>query len=480
MEYLQGTSALTDQLEQQLTAAGQEHLVQHLRKLPAAQKKKLLAQLADVDLELLRRLSAQAEASVDYQQLAAQAEPPRAFRLPPAKNPWNLAQALAAGRAALDSGQVGVMLVAGGQGSRLGFEHPKGMFPIGPVSGASLYKILCSGVLAASKRHNQPVPLYVMTSPATHEETEAYLKLHKRFGLPTKDVKLFMQGMLPAVDATSGKLLLGSPEDLALSPDGHGGLLGALAKQRLLEDAEHRGLRYLYYLQVDNPLVQIGDPEFLGYHILSGSEMSTQVIAKRSPTERVGNVVTIGENAQIIEYSDLPAELADRKTTEGEPIFWAGSIAVHVIDVAFLRRVADSPDGLPFHRAHKKVSYFDPATDEQVLPEKPNAFKFERFIFDLLPLASEAVVMEVDREAIFAPVKNADEPGALDTPTTVKAQMSALYRSWLRAAGIEVSDDAAVEISPLAASSQAEFVQKVQAGLIKVASPVTTPLLVDK
>jgi len=461
-------------------AAGQKDLVQHLHKLPAAQRKKLRAQLAEVDLDLLQRLAAQVEATVDYQQLAAQAEPPRAFRLPPAKNPWNLAQALAAGRAALDSGQVGVLLVAGGQGSRLGFEHPKGMFPIGPVRGASLYQLLCSGVLAASKRHHQPVPLYVMTSPATHEETEAYLKLHKRFGLPAKDVKLFMQGMLPALDAANGKLLLASPEDLALSPDGHGGLLGAFVKHGLLDDAEQRGLRYLYYVQVDNPLVQIGDPEFLGYHILSGSEMSTQVIAKRSPTERVGNVVTIGNSTQIIEYSDLPAEQADRKAANGEPIFWAGSIAVHVIDVAFLRRVANSPEGLPFHRAHKKVSYFDPVTDEQILPPQPNAYKFERFIFDLLPMASEAVVMEVDRAAIFAPVKNADEPGALDTPTTVKAQMSALYRSWLRAAGIQVNDDVTVEISPLAASSQNEFVMKVQAGLIKIVSPLTQSLLIEK
>ncbi len=471
---------MTDELQSRLTAAGQAPLVKHLAKLPHAQQKQLRAQLAKVDLDLLKRLSVQVETAVDYHQLAGTAEPPRAFRLPPAKNPWNLAQALAAGRAALDSGQVGVLLVAGGQGSRLGFEHPKGMFPIGPVSQASLYNILCTGVLAASKRHQQPVPLYVMTSPATHAETEAYLKLHKRFGLPAKDVNLFMQGMLPAVDASTGQMLLSTPEDLALSPDGHGGLLDALVKHGLLDNAEQRGLRYLYYLQVDNPLVQIGDPEFLGYHILSGSEMSTQVIAKRSPTERVGNVVTIGNSTQIIEYSDLPAELADRKTKDGEPIFWAGSIAVHVIDVAFLRRVANSPDGLPFHRAHKKVSYFDPVTDEQILPPAPNAFKFERFIFDLLPLASEAVVMEVDRTAIFAPVKNADEPGALDTPTTVKAQMSALYRSWLRAAGIEIHDDITVEISPLAAGSQTEFVQKVQAGLIKIASPVTAPLLIER
>jgi UDP-N-acetylglucosamine/UDP-N-acetylgalactosamine diphosphorylase len=471
---------LADELQARLTAAGQDHLARHLAKLPSAQQKQLRAQLTGINFDLLKRLAAQAETSVDYKSLAAQAEPPQAFRLPPAKNPWNLAQALAAGRAALDSGQVGVLLVAGGQGSRLGFDHPKGMFPIGPVSSASLYQILCSGVLATSKRHNQPVPLYVMTSPATHEETEAYLKLHKRFGLPAKDVKLFMQGMLPAVDAATGNILLASPEEVALSPDGHGGLLGAFVKHRLLEDAEQRGLRYLFYLQVDNPLVQIGDPEFLGYHILSGSEMSTQVIAKRSPTERVGNVVKIGAQTQIIEYSDMPAEQAERTTKEGEPIFWAGSIAVHVIDVAFLRRVADSPKGLPYHRAHKKVSFFDPMTDEQVIPEKPNALKYERFIFDLLPLASEAVVMEVDRAAVFAPVKNADEPGALDTPSTVNAQMSAIYRTWLRAAGIQVGDDVPVEISSLAASSQTEFVQKVQAGLITVNNPVTSPLLIEK
>jgi len=460
----------------QLIAAGQNALAARWPSLTSEQQAALAAQLTRLDLPLLRKLWSAEAAADDWTALAARAEPPAAFRLPPAKNPWNLAPAIAAGRAALEAGQVGVLLVAGGQGTRLGFDQPKGMYPIGPVSGATLYQILLEQTLAVRRRHGQPVPLYVMTSPATHEPTETFLRQHGNFGLPRGEVKLFCQGMLPALDAETGDLLLDSHNSLALSPDGHGGLVAAFAASDCLAEAERRGLRYLYYVQVDNPLVQVADPEFLGYHILSGSEMSTQVIAKRSPTEKVGNVVTADNVTRIIEYSDLPTELAERVTVAGEPVFWAGNIAVHVIDIAFLRRVADSPEGLPFHIAKKKVPYLD-AAGQRVSPEQPNAVKFERFIFDLLPQAREAIVMEVDRATTFAPVKNA--PGELhDTPQTVQAQMSALYAAWLRECGIAIPPETTVEISPLAAMSAEELRDRIAQGAVKLKQPIQEPVMV--
>jgi UDP-N-acetylglucosamine/UDP-N-acetylgalactosamine diphosphorylase len=241
-------------------------------------------------------------------------------------------------------------------------------------------------------------------------------------------------------------------------------MLAALESSGQLADIRRRGLRQLFYFQVDNPLVGVCDPEFIGYHLLAGSEMSTQVVAKQTPRDNVGNVVEIDGRVQILEYSDLnplPDEIVLRREADGSPVFWAGNIAVHVMDVAFLQRMAANSDSLPFHVARKKVPFID-ETGQLVEPEQPNAMKFERFIFDLLPAAERSIVMEVDEAAVFAPLKNA--PGAeRDSPERVQAQMMALHRRWLRAAGAEVGEDVPVEISPLWALDAEELRAKVVA-----------------
>ena len=211
-----------------------------------------------------------------------------------------------AGAEALAAGKVAALLVAGGQGTRLGFDHPKGLYRIGPVSQASLFQILMEKMLAAGRRYGVSIPLYLMTSPATHAETLEYLAANGRFGLPEQDLHVFCQGTMPAVDAESGRLLLESPGSLALSPDGHGGMLAALARSGGLDDLAARGIEQLFYFQVDNPLAPVCDAAFLGYHLLAGSELSTLVVAKEFPTERVGNVASVDGRLRIIEYSDLP------------------------------------------------------------------------------------------------------------------------------------------------------------------------------
>jgi UDP-N-acetylglucosamine/UDP-N-acetylgalactosamine diphosphorylase len=214
----------------------------------------------------------------------------------------------------------------------------------------------------------------------------------------------------------------------------------------------------LFYFQVDNPLVDICGPEFVGYHTLANSELSSQVIAKRDPLERVGNVVEVDGHLMVIEYSDLPDDVASRRNADGSLAIWAGSIAVHVVDAALLRRLAGTADGLPFHIAHKKVAYVD-VSGQRIEPKQPNAIKFERFIFDLLPSAKNAIVVEVDPAEAFAPLKNA--PGAKDdTPEAVRNALSALYRKWLHQAGQEVADDATVEISSLYALDAEELARK--------------------
>jgi UDP-N-acetylglucosamine/UDP-N-acetylgalactosamine diphosphorylase len=360
---------------------------------------------------------------------------------------WTSADARKRGVEALSAGEIGVLLVAGGQGSRLGFDHPKGMYSIGPVSGASLLQIHFEKVLATARRYGAQVPIYMMTSPVTHDEQVDYLDQKARFGLPADDVVLFCQGTMPAVDAKTGNLLLAEKGSLFLSPDGHGGTVAALASSGAIEDMRRRGIRHLFYLQVDNPLTPVADPEFIGNHLLAKSELTSMAVAKQTPQDRLGVFAMIDDELQVIEYSDLPDDVAEKRTADGSLEFWAGSIAVHMFSVAFLERALALKDVLPFHIARKKVPYIDEHS-QLVEPREPNALKFERFIFDLLPHARNPFVVEYAEADVFAPLKNA--PGASrDTPEYVHQFMIAQHRKWLTAAGTQVADAAVVEISPL-------------------------------
>ena len=457
---------MIDALRRRLQAAGQEHLIAHWDRLQAAERTRLAEQIEAIDFEQLRRLTSQVDAAKDWKSLAARAASPPAIRLSGSGNPYDVDEARRAGEELLRSGKVGAILVAGGQGTRLGFDHPKGMYAIGPVSGASLFQILIEKLVAVGRRYGATVPLFLMTSSATHDETVAYLESHDRFGLAKEDLVVFRQGSMPAVDEKTGDVLLSGPGEIALSPDGHGGLVEALGRSRAMEIIRRRGLRSLFYFQVDNPLAQVCDPEFIGYHELSRSQVSTQVVAKRDPAEKVGVVAAIDGRTQIIEYSDLPPADAERRGPDGSLDLWAGNIAVHVFDAEFL--LGSGAAALPFHVARKKVPYVD-AAGHVVEPATPNAIKFERFIFDLLPAAERTLVVEVDAARAFAPVKNG--PGAeRDSPEIVRRALLDEHRRWLTAAGAEVAHDVPVEISPTFAVDAQETARKVPPGA-KFAAP---------
>jgi UDP-N-acetylglucosamine/UDP-N-acetylgalactosamine diphosphorylase len=418
--------------------------------LDGGERTRLCDDVAAVDFELLARLSGDEPHSEDWAALAARATPPRALRLDDTHPLFDRHEARQRGIEALAAGKIGVVLVAGGQGTRLGFPHPKGMYPIGPVSGATLFQILIQSVVATARKYGAPVPLYLMTSPATDAETRQYLAQQDRFGLAEGDFHVFCQGTMPAVDAATGEVLMSQHGRLFRAPDGHGGMLEALERAKLIDDMHARGLRQIFYMQVDNPLVRVCDPTLIGSHLLAESELSTQVLAKQTPQDHVGNVVSIDGHMRIIEYSDLPKDVAKRRAADGSLELWAGNCAVHVFDVAFLDRVLTKCDAvLPYHVARKRVPYIDNA-GRLIEPAEPNALKFERFIFDLLPEAERPLAVEIDVAQEFAPVKN-PAGDAVFTAEAAQQQMIALYREWLRDAGVEVADDVAVEVSPLAA-----------------------------
>lgn len=459
-------------LLESLRPVGQEHLLAFWDRLTPDERRELAQQIAEINLNDLRRLrehygaglkAADAEVS-PWAALAERAESPPAVRLDGSGLPCPLAEARARGEAALRAGEVGMILVAGGLGTRLGLDRPKGMFQLGPLSQRSLFQILIDQLSAVGRRYGQAIPLYVMTSDATDAATREFFAAHRNFGLANDQVRFFQQGAMWALDALGDRILMESPGRIFVGPDGHGGMLAALARSGALRDMQRRGLRHIFYGQIDNPLLQVCDPLLIGCHLAAKSEMTTQVVRKRDPLERVGNVVSVQGRVQVIEYSDLPESAARKTNRDGGLKLWAGNLAVHVFDVAFLARMANQPDALPFHVARKKA----PCIDEQgqpIEPASPNALRFERFIFDLLPMAENALVVEADPAEAFAPVKNADDEPA-DTPTTARRAMIAQARRRLHAAGVEVRPNVAVEINPLWALDAAEIRTKLRAGTI--------------
>jgi UDP-N-acetylglucosamine/UDP-N-acetylgalactosamine diphosphorylase len=450
-----------EDLRSRLQQHGQEHVLAFWEQLDDPQRQALLEQVRSLDMAQLSKLYALRDHPYPV---------PAPERIGPATviphDSPEAAAARKAGEQALVLGKVAVLLVAGGQGSRLGFDHPKGMYPVGPVSRKSLFQIHAEKVLATSRRYGKAVPFLIMTSAATDEETVAFFREQRFFGLPPEEVHFFRQGHMPALDLESGRLLLEEPGRLFLGPDGHGGTLTALASSGLLRRMRQRGISQVFYFQVDNPLVKIADPTFIGHHLAARAEVSSKVVAKRGPKEKMGVLASVDGRCTIVEYSDLPDRLAHETDQRGKLRMWAGNPAIHLFDVDFLERMTADQDKMPFHIARKKVPFVDSA-GAQVEPRTENALKFERFIFDVLPLAQRATVVESTRESEFAPLKNAE--GA-DSPATTEQALCDLAADWITRAGGTVSrrpDGSAavkVEISPLYALDAEELARKLPAG----------------
>ena len=347
---------MKNRLDSKLAQYDQTHLLKFWDELTPAQQQKLADQIDAIDFELVQSLFADKSADASSDDTAMRAEVPPAITLDDFADSASYESAVAVGRKALAGGELAMILVAGGQGSRLGFDHPKGMYPVGPVSNVSLYQIHFEKVMARAKQFGAPVPMYVMTSPPTHEETSAFLKEHNFFGMNSDHVRIFCQGVMPAVD-DGGKLLLAAKDEVFVSPNGHGGTLAGLVDSGCLQHARDLGVKHLFYGQVDNPLVQICDPALVGYHIQSESQMTSQVVRKNDPMQKVGNVVEVDGKVQIIEYSDLPEAAARLTDAEGNLKLWAGSIAVHVFDLAFLEQSSGQAETLALSSGSQKSAF---------------------------------------------------------------------------------------------------------------------------
>lgn len=433
-------------------ACGQGHVLAYWDTLSSGQQAALLDDLEQVDLERCRPLIESLVKRPPAPTVPGRIDPPDVLPATPDPARRELYErARQAGVQAIQDGRVAAFTVAGGQGTRLGFEGPKGAFPISPVRGACLFQLFAEMLLGTERRYGRRLHWYVMTSPSNHAQTLELFEQNAWFGLRPDEVTLFPQRQMPAF-LPDGRIALAERHRLALSPDGHGGSLWALAASGALEDMRSRGIEYVSYFQVDNPLVRAVDPLLIGLHIASGSEMSSKAVTKAHDTERVGNFCVVDGRLCVIEYSDLPEELARARNPDGSRRFDAGSIAVHVLSRGFVERLTRKGSGveLPWHRAEKKVEVVD-ELGRKVRPAQPNAIKLEMFVFDAIPLAANPIVLYTPREEEFSPVKNAE--GA-DSPATARRDLIRRAARWLESCGVAVPRDAqgepeaTIEISP--------------------------------
>ncbi len=454
--------AQIDTIRQTLQQHGQEHLLAFYDELPAARQQTLLDQIATIDFDALDGWVAAYVRNKPEVRPTGEIRPAEVVPAKPVD-----ADALAAGEQLLAEGKVAAFTVAGGQGTRLGYEGPKGCFEATPVAKKPLFQVFAEQIQAAGRRAGKAVPWYIMTSPVNDVATRAFFRRQNFFGLADQDVFFLVQGTMPAF-SFDGKILLAEMGQIALSPDGHGGCLPALRSSGALDDMARRGVELISYFQVDNPLVRVLDPVFLGLHHLRGAEMSAKALPKRDPLERLGNFCVVDGQVTVIEYSDMPEDLARSCTLDGRLEFSAGSIAIHVLSRSFVERLtAGGQCELPLHRAEKKVPFVDDRGKTHV-PDEPNAVKLERFVFDALPLAAETVILETDRTEEFSPIKNAAGEDSLATSLHDQIRRTA---GWLEEAGVAIPRDAdgqvaaAIEISPLFADSAADLAGKVDPGL---------------
>ncbi len=467
---------LVRSLAERIEAAGQDHLLGALDRLDAGRRARLAAQIEAIDLDRIGLLFL--ELTQGGSEAFGELEPPDVIPVPFDEASYaREREARDAGEDLLRAGHVAAVLVAGGQGTRLGFDGPKGAFPFAPVTGRILFAHHAGKIAATRRRYGCDLPWFVMTSPQNDAETRAIFARHAYFGLAADSIRIFVQGTMPAVDRVSGRILLEAPDRIATSPDGHGGLFPALARNGLLAEMRERGVETFFTFQVDNPLTRVARPEFLGVHVLAEAEMSNVVVRKLSPEERMGVVARRDGRTILVEYSDLPDHLAQARDGHGELVFWAGSIAVHAVDVALAERITANGGGLPFHAAVKRVPHVD-ETGALVAPDGLHAVKFESFIFDALPLAERVCSLEAAREDEFSPIKSADGD---DSPATARRDLNRMYARWLESAGVIVPRDGAgepavdIEIDPLYASEADELTGRIPSGFRVTGPTVLEP-----
>jgi len=445
------TQKIYEDIKKLLKRHHQSHLLAFWDQLNTSQRQDLLAQIQELDFEKIEYWVANCVMKSSSAAISTDLVPASFYSSEPAdpQQHHKYARAVELGKKLIWQGKVAAFVVAGGQGTRLGYDGPKGNFPISPVKNKTLFQIFAESIAAASQKYQAICPWYIMTSPLNHAETIEIFHSNNYYGLDEKNVFIFQQGTLPNF-GSDGKILLADKAQVSCSPDGHGGSLKALYQSGAIEDMKRRGVEFVSYFQVDNPLINIFDPLFIGLHVLDEAEMSSKTLIKTGPYEKVGNFCLVDGKVTVIEYSDFPDELAQRQNPDGSLTFGLGSIAIHIISRAFVERLNADGFSLPLHRAVKEIPHID-QQGKPVESDEPGSIKLESFVFDALPLASKSIILETLRNEEFAPTKNAT---GIDSVETTRQMMVVRAADWLKSAGLIIpkkpdgSIDCVLEIAP--------------------------------
>lgn len=457
------TSSDITEIRARFEAAGQGHVFTFWNQLTEAEREALLAQLEQLDVEHITEIATKTlQKNVSEEQAASEIAglPAHATDSVVDADPAKHQRWYDLGLDLIAKNQVGVVLLAGGQGTRLGSSDPKGCYNVGLPSQKSLFQLQAERIIKISQLAQKKagasqlpvVPWYIMTSGPTKQPTVEFFKTNSYFGLDPANIFFFDQGVLPCL-TPEGKIILESPSKVALAPDGNGGIYNALNRSGVLDDIKKRGVEHVHTYCVDNSLVKVADPTFIGYAAEREVDIATKVVRKRDATESVGLIVSKNNRPAVIEYSEISPELASAKD-ESDPSLLklrAANIVNHYYSAKFLLNIPNwTTSYLPFHVANKKIPYVDLSTGELVAkPTKPNGVKLEQFVFDVFPRLTfdEFASLEVDRSQEFSPLKNG--PGAAnDCPETSRHDLLAQAKAWLLKAGASVSVDE-VEVSPL-------------------------------
>eukprot|EP00164_Ancoracysta_twista_P003895 GFYU01005221.1.p1 GENE.GFYU01005221.1~~GFYU01005221.1.p1 ORF type:complete len:483 (+),score=203.19 GFYU01005221.1:42-1490(+) len=411
--------------------------------LTAQEEKTLVEHCEEIDVEHMNEIYKRTQEKVTEPEIAPFAEVTKTKN-----NDANTSKWSATGLRLIGEKKVGVILLAGGQGTRLGSSNPKGMYDIGLPSHKSLFQIQAERLMRLNDMSGAAIPWYIMTSVATYAPTKAFFEENDYFGHNPEDVFFFNQGFLPCL-TPEGEIMLQNRHRIARAPDGNGGLYPALAKSGALDDMKKRGLQYLHVYCVDNALVKVCDPVHIGFTADNGHDATAKVMAKAYADEPVGVFVKKDGKAEVVEYSELDPKTAastDPKTKEFT--FNTGNICIHCFHIDFLIKICEGEyKSMKYHIANKKIPFANKRGDT-AKPGANNGIKLELFIFDVFKFAKSVGLLEIVREDEFAPVKNA--PGTkVDSPDSARELINLQSRRWLKASGAVVSGDGLVEVSPL-------------------------------
>ena len=318
------------------------------------------------------------------------------------------------GEKVIVSGKYAVVTMAGGQGTRLGHTGPKGTFKLDVYGkGKYLFEILAENLKEANKKYNTIIPWYIMTSKENNDATQEFLERNNYFGYDKNNVMLFEQGELPLVDI-NGKMLIGKDLKIKEASDGNGGVFSSLRLTGMLADMKERGISWIFIGGVDNAILKMADVTLLGMAIDKNVQIASKSVVKANPHERVGVFCKMNGHPKVIEYSELPEKMAEEVDNDGELKYGESHIMCNLFTIDAIEKISKEP--LIYHSAFKKNSYVD-EEGKEVIPDEPNSYKFEAFIFDSFELFDDIAILRGKREDDFAPVKNKE---GVDSPKTAK------------------------------------------------------------